>query len=238
MDNNFSTEENIAKVAGKIGRQRHLKQYKDLSDDEFDQKMKQKALGINISEEFEKRIKKKLDEFDADYDLSDLKINDRDALRALIQAHLTLEDYEQDLFKMRSGGINDAYLLDSLDKFQKAMSLLRADISKFQDDLNIKRKTRKIDQDVSVQAYIDSLKDKAKRFYEAKMSFIFCEKCNILLGTVWTLYPNEEKNKIVLVCNRKLDDGTTCGHKNIVGTKELLELRGTNNKKITPESLL
>jgi hypothetical protein len=235
-DANYSSDD-LSRTAGKLKRQRHLKQYSDLTDDQFEQKMKQKALGMNISDEFEKRISKKLDEFNADYDLSDLKINDRDALRALIQAHLTLEDYEQDLFKLRTGGVN-GNMLDTLDKFQKAMSLLRADISKFQDDLNIKRKARKADQDVSVQAYIDSLKDKAKKFYDSKMSYIFCEKCNILLGTVWSLYPKEDRNKIVYVCNRILENGSTCGHKNIVGTKELIELRGTNNKKITPESML
>lgn len=237
MDNNFPNDENVDAKRGKLKRMKHLKQYKDLSEEEFDNVITQKALGLNVSEEFEKRIKKKLDEFEQDYDLSDLKINDRDALRALIQAHLTLEDYEQQLFKLRSGGL-DGNMLDSLDRFQKAMSLLRADISKFQDDLNIKRKSRKADQDVSVQAYIDSLKEKAKKFYESKMGYIFCEKCNILLGTVWSLYPQEDKNKIVFVCNRKLDDGSVCGHKNIIGTKELADNKGTNNRKITPEGML
>lgn len=238
MDNNFEEGvEAVEKKLGKIKRQRHLKQYKDLSDDEFEQKMAQRALGLEISDEFEKRIQKKLAEFEADYDLSDLKINDRDALRALIQAHITLEDYEQYLFKMRAEGMSDSVIF-TVEKLQKAMSDLRSDISKFQDDLNIKRKTRKADQDVSVQSYIDSLKEKAKKFYGAKMAYVFCERCSILLGTVWTLYPTEEKNKIVFVCDRKLDDGTVCGHKTVVGTKELLENGGTNNRKITPESML
>ena len=116
------------------------------------------------------------------------------------------------------------------------MSDLRADISKFQLDLNITRKVRKSDQDVSVMAYIEGLKDKAKKFYENKMGYIFCE-CGMLLGTVWTQYPNEA-NTIRVKCGRVLEDGKTCGKVTTITTKELLAKRGTNRPEITPESML
>ncbi len=138
---------------------------------------------------------------------------------------------------MRSGGLTDNVAFN-MEKLSKIMSDLRADISKLQNDLNITRKIRKSDQDVSVMAYIDSLKEKARKYYESKASYIFCPKCNMLLATVWTLYPENERNKISLVCERKLDDGTVCGEKIIIGTKELLKNRGTSNKEITPESML
>jgi|SRR5688572_1053745 len=221
---------------GKNKRTKNLKQYKDLSDDDFDNLLAQKALGLELSEEFEKRINKKLEEFDKDYDLSDLKINDREALRALIQALISLEDYEQYLFKTRAAGI-DSVSLSNVEKLHKAMSDLRADISKLQTDLNITRKVRKSDQDVSVMAYIETLKSKAKRFYEEKMGYVFCE-CGMLLATVWVLYPDEERNKLALVCHRILADGKECGKKTVIGTKELTKNRGTNRKDITPESML
>lgn len=240
-DSNYEISEEAApkkkKVSGKVARMRNLAQYKDLSDDEFEAKTRDKALGIEKSQEFEIRIKKKLDEFEEDYDLSDMKINDRDALRALIQAHISLEDYEQEIFKLRSQSIDERVLFQ-LEKFDKIMSNLRADISKLQNDLNITRKIRKSDQDVSVLAYITKLKADAKKFYESKAGYIFCPKCDLLLGTIWTLTPDDDRNRVVLHCSRKMPDGTLCGEKVVVNTKELLKNRGTNKKEITPESML
>ncbi len=239
VDKNYEImpEEDVKNPAlGKKKRSRNLVQYRDLSDEEFDKAMEKKKLGAHTSPDFEDRINRKLDEFDKDYDLSDLKINDRDSLRALIQKQLTLEDYEQYMYALRSEGINETQL-GTIEKFQKAMESLTSDISKIQNDLMITRKVRKSDQDVSVMAYIDGVKDKAKRFYESKMSYVFCEKCDMLLATLWTLYPEEDRNKIALVCHRKLADGTECGHKTIVDTKTLLENRGTNKLEITPESM-
>ncbi len=241
MDENYEleSEEELSekKKKGKIKRQRNLPQYKNLSDDAFSKIMEEKSLTMGISEDFEKKIQKKLAEFEEDYDLSDLKINDRDTLRALIQAHLSLEYYEQKMFVVRSGDMSDSTMY-VIEKLSKVMSDLRADIAKFQTELNISRKVRKSDQDVSVLAYIDGLKSKAKTFYESKMSYIFCPKCNILLGTFWTLYPEEERNKIALVCGRVLEDGSKCSEKIVIGTKELIKNRGTSNKAIIPESML
>lgn len=222
---------------GKKKRMRNLAQYKGLTDKEFEEIMETKTIGIEHSRALEDRIQNKLLEFGEDYDLSDLKINDRDTLRALIQAQLTLEDYEQYLYGIRSQGMNE-HTFFLVEKLQKAMSDLRVDIGKLQNDLNITRKIRKSDQDVSVLAYITGLKEKAKKFYDSKMSYIFCPKCNMLLGTIWTMYPNNEKNKIALVCGRVMPDGSTCGEKVIIGTKDLLANRGTNKKEITPESML
>jgi hypothetical protein len=225
------------KKSGRYKRMRNLAQYKNLSDDEFNSIIEKKAIGIEQSEEFEKRIADKLEEFEQDYDLSDLKINDRDTLRALIQAQINLEDYEQFQFKRRKEGITENFLL-STERLHKVMSDLRADISKLQNDLNITRKVRKSDQDVSVLAFIDNLKNKAKKFYESKMGYIFCPKCNMLLATVWTMYPDSDRNKIALVCGRVLPDNTICGEKVVTGTKGLLKNRGTTDKEITPESFL
>jgi hypothetical protein len=237
IDEIVPEDEVINKKKSKIRRQRNLYQYRNLSDEEFEDVMEKKMVGVETSEVFEKRISKKWEEFETDYDLSDLKINDRDSLRALIQKQLTLEDYEQHLFRIRSHGISEnSFIL--LEKFQRAMSDLTSDISKIQNDLMITRKVRKSDKEASALAYVSDLQDKAKKFYESKMSYIFCEKCNMLLGTIWTLFPEEERNKVALVCNRDLGNGEKCGHKTIVDTKQLLKKRGTSNKDITPESML
>ena len=238
-DNNYDVEseelESSTKM-GKLKRQRNLKQFKNLTDNQFEERMEKKVLNVQTSEAFEKRISKKWAEFENDYDLSDLKINDRDSLRALIQMQLTYEDYEQHMYQLRSEGISEASVFSN-EKIGKFMSDLRSDISKVQNDLNITRKVRKSDKDISTLASIEDLKQKAKIFYESKMSYIFCDKCNMLLATVWTLYPEEERNKMVFICNRVLPDGSKCGHRTVIDTKTLLENRGTNKIEITPESM-
>lgn len=218
-----------------INQLRSLKQYRDMTDEEFADAMEEKVLNIESSDVFEKRIEEKLKLFAEDYDLSDLKINDREQLRALIQAIISLEDYEQALFRIRGDGIT-VNNLSVTKELQKAMSDLRSDISRIQDDLNIKRKVRKSDKDQSALAYIDSLKENARKFYESRMTYIFCPKCNMLLATFWCQYPEEDKNKMSFVCGRKLENGNVCGEKIIISPKEIYE-DGTNNKKIMPEAM-
>ena len=217
---------------------RNLVQYKNMSDDEFDQVWEKKVVGAAPSSEFETRINRKLEEFAQDYDLSEMKVNDTASLRALIQAIIALEDYEQIIFRMRTTGedIGNADI-NILDKISKIMSELRGDIGRLQDDLQIKRKVRNSDKESSIISYIDSLKLKAKQFVEARSMLIVCSKCNMLLASLWTLYP-EEDNKLTLRCHRKMDNGEECGEKITVSTKELLKTRGTNSQDVLPESML
>jgi len=214
---------------------RKLKQYKDLTDDQFNDIMDRKILAVAPVKAYEDRIERKLKQFQDDYDLSDMKINDMETLRALVQAILTLEDFEQYTFSLRSGGISFDNLT-LLDKVGQQMSKLRADISKMQEDLQITRKIRKADEEGSVVNFLEDLKEKAKRFYEQKMSYIFCPKCNMLVATIWVLWP-DGNNKLQFICNRKLDEGAKCGHKFVVTTSELKHNRGTNKPEVLPESM-
>jgi len=215
---------------------RNLSQYKGMTDEEFSLRMSEKEQAVGTSKRLEERIDEKLAKFSDDYDLSDMKINDREILRALIQAIISLEDYEQYLFQTREGGINPDNLL-VIDKIQKTMSDLRKDISNFQNDLNITRKHRKSDQETSVVAYIDSLKEKARKFYQSKMNYVICPKCNTVLGTTWFLYP-EGNNQMSFTCLQKDANGNACNTKVKVSSKELIENRGTNKKDVVPDSLL
>lgn len=218
---------------------KNLPQYRDLSDEEFQKAIKtieENDLGLGVSKIFEKRIEEKLAKFEEDYDLSDLKVNDREVLRGLVQAIISLEDYEQALFKMRSEGITPDTLL-AIDKLQKASSDLRDSISKMQNDLAITRKHRRSDQETSVLAYIDSLKEKARKFVESRSSYIFCDRCHTLLCTSWFLFP-QEKNEIILICKQKDKDGNPCNNKIRVNSKDLINNSGTNDKSVMPQSML
>lgn len=217
-------------------RMRNLKQYQDLTDAEFNDLMDKRALDVAPIREFEDRIKTKLTEFEEDYDLSDMKVNDKYTLRALLQAIIMLEDLEQTMYRLRKEGITDSNLMLH-DKVTGQMSRVRNDILKMQNDLKISRKSRKADKEESVLNYIQDLQEKAKREYTARMSFIFCPECNELLGTAWFLWPNAD-NKLSFKCNRKLDTGETCKGVAVVSSKELMKNRGTNKPGVLPESLI
>lgn len=214
---------------------RNLVQYRDMTDAEFDEVWENRTVEVDSSEEFEVKIKEKLSEFEDDYDLSGMKVNDIANLRSLIQLTITLEDYEQKLFATRaedSGVSNIQYA----EKLTKIMSILRDDISKIQNDLKITRKVRTSDRDISVIAFIDELKQKARKFYKAKMNYIYCPECNMLLGTVWSLYPT--KSKYSFVCQRTLATEEKCNTKFEVTVEELIKNKGTNSLEVTPEAML
>lgn len=216
---------------------RNLVQYRDLTDEEFDELFNKMVMDVAPVSEFEDRISLKLEEFENDYDLSDMKVNDRAILRGLCQNLITLEDYEQAMYKLRMDGISDTNLTLT-GKYHQFMSDLRRDISSQQDDLKITRKIRKGDREESVLNYLEDLKTKAREFYDQKMSYIICPKCNMMLGSVWSLYPEESGNKLTFVCNRKLENDEICGEKVTVSTKQLLDLRMTNKPEVLPETLL
>lgn len=214
---------------------RNLYQYRNMPEDEFNDLMDKKAMDAAPVNEFERRIERFLEKFEEDYDLSEMKMNDKETLRALAQAHITLEDLEQYQYKLRKEGIS----LDNLtliEKIGKQASELRSDASKMQEDLKITRKIRKGDKEESVIIFLEELKEKAKKFYESKMAYIFCPNCGMLLCTLWTQYP-KENNKIRLSCGRELEDNTICQGKISITTEELLKNKQTNRQELLPESM-
>ena len=213
-------------------RLRNLPQYKDMPEEELDALIESKLLNITRREDFEERIEDQLAKFGEDYDLDDLKANDMLTLRALAQAYIKLEDFENYDYALRT---DEELKLDDMldmDKLNNIMSKLRGDISKMQDDLQITKKARKGDTDATVLSELERLKKAASEFYEERMAYIWCPKCKMLLATIWTLYPEEKSNKITLKCNRKIpindEEFEICGNKLTITSKELLEKRGVN----------
>lgn len=188
---------------------RNLKQYRNLSDEEFEEVYAEIVAGETTTKEFEERIRRKIDDFSKDYDLSDLKINDMLTLRALAQAFLTLEDFERYYFKMRQGNLDDIDVI-RIEKINKILGELRRDISALQNDLKITRKIRKGDQEESVINFIESIKQKARKFYLSRMRPIVCPECKTWIASVWSLYPDDKQSSIKLHCRRKFPDGTYC----------------------------
>jgi len=217
-------------------RYRNLKQYKEMSDPEFDTMWDQMNQGIKVDASFEKRIQHKMDEFAEDYDVEDLKINDKLTLRALAQAYITLEDYEAYSYNVRQPGISLDRMIE-IEKMNSIMSSLRKDISSMQTDLNITRKVRKGDKEQSVISELERLKSKAKEFYRERMLYIYCPECKMLLFTGWFHYSTEKSNKIQLVCKRILDSGEYCNTKTQVNINDLLEEKRGINIDDVPEAM-
>lgn len=226
----------MAKRQQSKAQMRNLSQYRDMTEQEFEEIWQDKIADVEKSGDFEKRVQEKLEAFSQDYELDDLKFNDSETLMAFIKAIIALEDYESFIYEVRASGITQSNV-GVIDRVNRAISDTRKDLSRLQEDLSISRKIRKLDKESSVIAYVSNLKEQARLYYESKMSYIFCPKCNMLLANIWTLYP-EENNTFRLTCHRKLDDGSFCGEKVVITTKELIEKGGTNKPEVMPESLL
>jgi hypothetical protein len=194
-----------------------------MSDDEFNKwyeneynKKKIETEGIT-----EEEIKEKLDEFEQDYDLTDMKVNDKIVLRNLVVTMISLEKIEE-VFAEERSEISDSNIL-LITRISDIMSKLRGDISKMQDDLKLTRKIRKDSQEENFMAWLDNMKVKAREFYKRKMLYIFCPECRFLLANVWLLYPDAD-NTLHLECHHE-----NCGNKFDINLKELYS---TDNKNL------
>jgi hypothetical protein len=216
---------------------RNLIQYKDLSDEEFDKYYEDVLLGdLKDERELEERIQERIKELGEDYDIDDLKYNDRIQLRDLVIAMITNDDLSHTLYKETMSGNTDPQSIALIDKLHRAISTTRSDISKIQDDLKLSRKIRQSDKEESVSDYIQNLIKKAKHRYEETLTYIYCPKCRMLVCNIWFQYP-ENENTVELTCGRNMgdeDNPKICGHKFKVNSKELMKNRGHSIKGVFP----
>lgn len=216
---------------------RNLVQYKDLSDKDFEELYKEhqseSAEKKKKQERHLKRISKKMTEFEKDYEIGDLKYNDKQMLQSLIEGLIALEDLEDHSRRIREKELLDEDSIEDLRKLTFTISKQRSDISKIQDDLRIARKGRESEKDLSVLNYIEKLKKDATLFYEKKQNYVFCPKCRMLLFTGWFLFPNEN-NAVKLTCGRTFQDDESmkkekgCGHTFTITSKELVKRKNKN----------
>lgn len=208
---------------------KNLKQYKDMPDDEFDEVYEAIATRTSRSEELERRINKALDEFKEDYDISDLKMNDKLQLRSMLQSSIALEDYAQVAYRLQRDVLSDPSdaNVSKLKQINLIMKDLVDQISKNQADLKIDRKARKGDKEESVINTIDDLKRRARTFHASRYVRVFCPKCKTLIGSMWALYPDNTNNKAWFYCKK-------CDNREIVSYKEIFD-NGMKNIKGVPD---
>ena len=169
-----------------------------------------------------------LNQFEEDYDLSDMNANDELALDNLAKIFVRLAKYEVRL--------DEADDIADIDRLTRITERLRSDASKIQTDLGITRRQRKSEKEANLQTYIDDIKYRAAVMLKDRLSYVYCPECHMLLCNVWFLYPDEEENVLRLRCNRTLDDtGKRCNH---VFTVASAELRDNKNKNKGNEEVL
>lgn len=199
---------------------RNLKQYKDLTDEDFEEMWLEREKALNISPEaLEKRVEETLVNLADDYDMDDMKSNDMIQIRAMVLAQIQLADLEQTAFSLRQDV--DSQSVQILEKVNRILGGLRRDISEISNDLQLTRKIRKQSKEASIIHALNDLKSKAHKFYKERMLYIFCKECKMLLATVWLAYPDTE-NYITVTCDR-------CKHEL---KQELSMLYETDNKNL------
>lgn len=218
---------------------RNLPQYKNMSDDEFTDMVARRELSLAPVAEYEKRIEVKMGQFEKDYDLSEMLINDMLALRHLCKALIQLEDYETIVYRLSqdSESMMNPETIMTVEKLSNIMSKLRQDISKLQEDLKIRRKERRSEEQASLIQKLEDLDKKAKLFYEQKMLYILCPKCKQLLATVWVKNIKSKQNRIQLYCNKDID-GTSCNTQVDVDLCKMYEeKKSCNVQGVLPERM-
>jgi len=180
---------------------KNLTQYRDLSEEEFEKIYKEKFVGENTLNfiNLEERKSQLRDRLAADYDLDDMKANDLIQLDALILAMIQLDDLENYAYVIRQEISPDNAI--NLERINKIITALRNDISSLSTDLQLVKKARDKNREVSLAQRWDNLTKRAGEFYKSKMLYIYCTKCKTLLATVWLIFP-DGKNKLSLHCDK------------------------------------
>jgi len=166
-------------------------------------------------------VKSILEQFEEDYDLSDMNANDALALDNLARIFVRLEKYESKL--------DDDIDVAMIDKLTRITERLRNDASKIQTDLGITRRQRKSEKEADLPTFIEDIKQRATSMLLERLSYVYCPKCHMLLANVWFLYPDEEDNVLRLRCVRAVDDtDKECDTTFTVTSKELKANRNKN----------
>jgi hypothetical protein len=219
---------------------RTLTQYRNLTDEEFDEVWNKRQMGISKDKFYEERIKAVIDKMKEEYDFSDLKPNDWNQVRVLAQLQIDVDDLNLMLYQQRTKVDDDGK--NTFDAGQyKVLSQTRDSIvdriSAIQNDLQITRRVRRNDEATSVIDEIQKMKEAAKRFTDVKMKKIICPKCGRWVASLWLLHFGATKNILQVQCQTTLEDGSKCGEIIKFTGKDLAEMKSSNREELLPVTL-
>jgi tetratricopeptide (TPR) repeat protein len=188
---------------------RHLKQYKDLTDEQFEVKIQDKS--------YESLIKAKMEELGQGYDFSELKPNDWDIFRRMAALMVRLERGEKALEElMKSEQIDPTNAL----REEQRLASMRDGILKFQDALGLTRIRRVEKTEGDPRKIFEDIRKRAQKFLNERLCHILCPQCGTLICSVNFLFP-ERDNNIHLECGR-------CNTVSDVSSKDALETERKN----------
>lgn len=170
------------------------------------------------SKSFEEKVQARLDQLSEDYDLSDMKVNDRDLLWRMVYLLERLE-LEGEAFRLERDSLsaNDAL------REEQRLSGLQRDILNIQDALNITRAKRRDTSEDNPRLLYEDIKMRATKFLKERLAYIKCPKCGMVLCTVNFLYP-DAGNAIKLECEK-------CSNVFQITSKEAIEEEKNNAYK-------
>lgn len=211
----------MAKQKMNIESLRNLPQYKNKTDMELE-KIRAKLVEGDTSD----RVEEILQDFEENYDLSDMTANDLLSLKNLVQYYVYLEELNISIQQLL---VEDG-ASTKLDQLFRIMERIQSQVSSIQTNLAITRKQRKSDKEQDIVSAWEDLKLRAKKFLSERLSYIYCPECKMLLANTWFLYPQEARNVLRLRCNRVIngDTGEICGHEFTVTSAELAENENKN----------
>lgn len=195
---------------------KNLPQYRDMADEDFEQAWEKYNMVVEDSDS-DAEIEAIMEKVSQDFELRDMLINDTILLREMAKELVFLD---------KVGKVERQLLDDGAFAQLRAFSSIKKEhfdnVSRIQEDLNIKRKQRQNDTGDTLDMYLPSILKKAKTFYEQRLAYIYCPKCKMLCGnawfTDWKVY-----NQIHMTCPRE-----GCEHKFQV-TSEYLSEHGNKN---------
>jgi hypothetical protein len=179
---------------GQLKRLKNLKLYRDKTDEEIIEMLKNRQASVpkqSSSKErtYEDRFNEKLDNLTREFGVDMNNSNDPLMLENLVNQLLQAEDTNKDIRAVQSKENktkDDILTLKALGDFQRDIQMTIADL---QDKLGITRKVRKEKAVDDIPQFLDNLLDRAKRYWADKTHPVMCPKCDIELARYWLNFP-------------------------------------------------
>jgi hypothetical protein len=186
---------------------RNLPQFKGMSDSEI--------LAATTRRDVRSKVEERIDKLGEEFDLSDMQYHDLLLLERFFTALIRLEEAEADLEdRYEDLGANEKA------REEAALSTLRNDILKMQNELGISKLRRAEQLEDNPVLLFDDIRSRAKKFLEERLCWVNCPVCGMQLTKVHFTYP-KVSNTLTLICGR-------CEHEFKITSEEILEAESKN----------
>lgn len=185
---------------GIIRRMRNLKMYQGMDDDEIRAKLTEKRerdalIPKSTDKSYEAKFKEKLTTLQDEFAVDMNDANDREMLSSLVRHMLQSEAADEAIRAIYDHGTLNRMDFLNLKNLGEYQGSVNRTVSELQDKLGISRKLRKEKQTDDIPQWVDSVREKAKTFFDRVTVKVECPKCRVELLRYWLNFPKLE-NKI------------------------------------------